>query len=74
MAFSPWVSAVCSRELLPKFRFLFTQEPWLIVLLSNSRWEDGKSTAIPIFISAAEFALAGIAALGPCWVSASAFS
>jgi len=32
-------------------RFLFTQGPSLIVLLSYSRWGDGKSTAIPIFIS-----------------------
>src|SRR5580704_10992761 len=46
-------------------RFLFTQEPLLIVLLSYSRWGDGKSTAIPIFISAAESALAKIAALAP---------
>src|SRR6266576_1429326 len=46
-------------------RFLFTQEPQLIVLLSYSRWRDGKSTAIPIFISTAESALAGIAALVP---------
>jgi hypothetical protein len=44
-------------------RFLFTQEPYLIVLLSYSRWGDGKSTAIPIFISTAGCALAGIAAL-----------
>src|SRR5258708_18791738 len=43
--------------------FLFTQG--LIVLLSYSRWEDGKSTAIPIFISAAESAPAGIAAPVP---------
>ena len=46
-------------------RFLFTQEPLLIVLLSYSRWGDGKSTAFPIFISAAESALAGIGALVP---------
>src|SRR5947209_18745676 len=46
-------------------RFLFTQEPQLIVLLSYSRWEDGKSTAAPIFISTAESVLAGIAALVP---------
>jgi hypothetical protein len=46
-------------------RFLFTQEPLLIVLLSYSRWGDGKSTAIPIIISAAESAPAGIAALVP---------
>jgi len=33
-------------------RFLFIQEPWLIVLLPYSRWEDGKSTAETIiFIS-----------------------
>jgi hypothetical protein len=30
-------------------RFLFTQEPKLIVLLPYSRWGDGKSTAIPNF-------------------------
>jgi hypothetical protein len=45
--------------------FLFTQEPELIVLLSYSRWGDGKSTAIPIFISVAESAPAGIAAPVP---------
>jgi hypothetical protein len=32
-------------------RFLFTQEPGLIVLLSYSRWRGGKSTAIEVFIS-----------------------
>ena len=32
-------------------RFLFTQELQLIVLLSYSRWEGGKSTAETIFIS-----------------------
>jgi hypothetical protein len=46
-------------------RFLFTQEPQLIGLLSYCRWGDGKSTAISIFISAAESALAGIAAPVP---------
>src|ERR1700745_526113 len=46
-------------------RFPFTQEPERIVLLSYSRWGDGKSTAIPIFISAAESAPAGIAAPVP---------
>src|SRR5262249_20796156 len=35
------------------------------VLLSYSRWGDGKSTATPIFISAGESALAGIAAPVP---------
>ena len=30
-------------------RSRFTQEPSLIVLLSYSRWGDGKSTAIPNF-------------------------
>src|SRR5271157_2037901 len=48
--------------LFPMTRFLFTQEPKLIVLLSYSRSGDGKSTALPIFISAAESAPAGIAA------------
>jgi len=33
-------------------RFLFTQKPQFIVLLSYSRWVDEKSTATPIFISA----------------------
>jgi len=33
-----------------------------LIPLSYSRWEDGKSTATPIFISAVESALAGIAA------------
>jgi hypothetical protein len=37
-------------------RFLFTQEALLIVLLSYSRWRDRKSTAVPNFILAAEFA------------------
>src|ERR1700723_696419 len=36
-----------------------------MVLLSYSRWGDRKSTAIPIFISAAESAPAGIAAPAP---------
>src|SRR5580704_14305479 len=61
MTFSPLVSVV----LFPMTRFLFTQEPKLIVLLSYSRWGDGKSTAIPIFISAAESAPAEIAARVP---------
>jgi hypothetical protein len=34
----------------------------LIVLLSYSRWGDGKSTTVPNFIFAGESALAGIAA------------
>src|ERR1700758_3454720 len=46
-------------------RFLLTQEAQLIVLLSYSRWGDGKSTAIPIFFSSAESAPAGIAAPVP---------
>src|SRR5580704_11131285 len=50
---------------VPDDCFLFTQEPKLIVLLSYSRWADGKSTSLPIFISAAESALAGTAALVP---------
>src|SRR6266404_9065007 len=37
----------------------------IIVLLSYSRWGDGKSTALQIFISAAGSALAGIAAPVP---------
>src|SRR6266540_1269264 len=46
-------------------RFLFTQEPQLTVLLSYSRWGDGKATAIPNFISASESAPAGSAAPVP---------
>jgi len=41
----------CFLGLVSETRFLFTQEPELIVLSSYSRWGDGKSTAIPIFIS-----------------------
>src|ERR1017187_7100988 len=40
-------------------RFLFTQEPQLIVRLSYSRWGNRKSTATPIFISTAESVPAG---------------
>src|SRR6266404_9444021 len=65
MTFSPYFLWFVSCGLFPMTRFLFTQEPYFIVLLSYSRWGDGKSTAIPIFISAGESALAGIAALVP---------
>src|SRR5580704_9167218 len=57
--------SLVSVVLFPMTRFLFTQEPKLIVLLSYSRWGDEKSTAIPIFISAAESAPAGTAAPVP---------
>src|SRR5580704_1175702 len=57
--------SLVSVVLFPMTRFLFTQEPKLIVLLSYSRWGDGKSTAIPIFISAAESAPAGNAVPAP---------
>jgi hypothetical protein len=44
MTFSPWFLG-----LFPMTRFLFTQEPWLIVLLSYSRWEDRKIDIDPKF-------------------------
>jgi hypothetical protein len=73
MTFSPWFRWLGFCGVFLMTRLLFTQEPQRIVLLSYSRWGDGKSTAIPNFISAAESASSGIAAPAPA-VSASALS
>src|SRR5580704_14470226 len=65
MTISPWLLWLVSCGVFPMTRFLFTQEPSLIVLLSYSRWGNRKSTATPILISTAESDPAGIDAPVP---------